>query len=95
VCREANLFAEKEKMRYQLSGEIDGVDLDIIRLEEDLKRIDSELPNLKERRSKMTKFSFSDAPRLQLLSRDEVEAIHLASLKLLEETGLKIYNDRR
>jgi trimethylamine--corrinoid protein Co-methyltransferase len=42
----------------------------------------------------MTKFSFSSAPRLQLLSRDEVEAIHLASLKLLEETGLKIYNDR-
>ena len=42
----------------------------------------------------MTRFSFSGMPRLQLLSRDEVESIHLASLKLLEETGVKIYNDR-
>jgi len=41
----------------------------------------------------MSKFSFSSAPRLQLLSRDEVESIHLASLKLLEEVGVKIYND--
>lgn len=41
----------------------------------------------------MSKFSFCNAPRLQLLSRDEVESIHLSSMKLLEEVGVKIYND--
>jgi len=41
----------------------------------------------------MSKFSFSNAPRLQLLSRDQIESIHLASMKLLEEVGVKIYND--
>jgi trimethylamine--corrinoid protein Co-methyltransferase len=41
----------------------------------------------------MSKFSFSNAPRLQLLSRDQIESIHLASMKLLEDVGVKIYND--
>lgn len=41
----------------------------------------------------MSKFSFSNAPRLQLLSRDQIESIHLASMKLLEEVGVKVYND--
>jgi trimethylamine--corrinoid protein Co-methyltransferase len=41
----------------------------------------------------MSKFSFSDAPRLQLLSRDQIESIHLDSMKLLEDVGVKIYND--
>jgi len=41
----------------------------------------------------MAKFSFSNVPPLQLLSRDEIESIHLASMKLLEEVGVKIYND--
>lgn len=40
----------------------------------------------------MSKFSFSSGPRLQLLSRDEIESIHLASMKILEEVGVKIYN---
>ena len=42
----------------------------------------------------MTRFSFSNTSKLQLLSRNEIESIHLASLKLLEEVGVKIYNDR-
>ncbi len=41
----------------------------------------------------MSKFSFSNTPRLQLLSRNEIESIQLASMKLLEEVGVKIYND--
>ncbi len=41
----------------------------------------------------MSKFHFANTPRLQLLSRDEIESIHLASMKLLEEVGVKIYND--
>jgi len=41
----------------------------------------------------MSKFSFSGSPTLQLLSRDDVESIHLASMKVLEEVGVKIYND--
>jgi len=41
----------------------------------------------------MSKFSFSNFPRLQLLSRDEIESIHLASTKLLEDVGVKVYND--
>ena len=41
----------------------------------------------------MSKFHFSNTQRLQLLSRDEIASIHLASMKLLEEVGVKIYND--
>ena len=41
----------------------------------------------------MTRFSFSNSPALQLLSRDEIESIHLASMKLLEEVGVMVYND--
>ena len=41
----------------------------------------------------MSKFSLSNGPRLQLLSRDEIESIHLASTKLLEDVGVKVYND--
>lgn len=40
----------------------------------------------------MSKFHFSNTQRLQLLSRDEIESIHLASMKLLEEVGVKVYN---
>ena len=43
--------------------------------------------------SPMTKFSFSNYPALQLLSRDEVESIHLTSMRILEEVGVKVYND--
>jgi trimethylamine--corrinoid protein Co-methyltransferase len=42
----------------------------------------------------MTKLSSSGSPALQLLSRDEIESIHLASMKLLEEVGVMVYNDR-
>jgi len=41
----------------------------------------------------MSRFSSFNGPRLQLLSRDEIESIHLASMKLLEEVGVKVYND--
>lgn len=41
----------------------------------------------------MSKFSFSSSPTLQILSRGDVESIHLASMTLLEEVGVKIYND--
>lgn len=41
----------------------------------------------------MSKFSFSSGPTLQILSRDDIESIHLASMKLLEEVGVLIYND--
>jgi trimethylamine--corrinoid protein Co-methyltransferase len=41
----------------------------------------------------MTRFSFSNSPALQLLSRDEIESMHLASMKLLEEVGVMVYND--
>jgi len=42
----------------------------------------------------MTKFSFTGGPALQLLSRDDIESIHLASMKLLEEVGVMVYNER-
>jgi len=42
----------------------------------------------------MSKFSFSSGPALQLLSRDDIEAIHLASMKLLEEVGVMVYNEK-
>ena len=42
----------------------------------------------------MSKFSFSGRPTLQLISRDEVERIHVASMKLLEEVGVIIHNER-
>jgi len=41
----------------------------------------------------MTKLSFSNQPLLQLLSRDEIEVIHLASLKILEEVGVMIQSE--
>ncbi len=42
----------------------------------------------------MTKLSFSNQPTLQLLSREQIETIHLASLKILEEVGVMIQSDR-
>jgi len=41
----------------------------------------------------MPKLSISSGPTLQLLSRNDIETIHLASMKLLEEVGVVIYND--
>lgn len=41
----------------------------------------------------MTKLSFSSQPWLQLLSRDQIETIHLKSLKILEEIGVMIQSD--
>ena len=41
----------------------------------------------------MTKFSFTDRPWFQLLSREQIEAIHLSSLKILEEVGVMIQSD--
>ncbi len=41
----------------------------------------------------MSNFSSSARPKLELLPRTEVERIHLASMKLLEEIGVMIYND--
>lgn len=32
--------------------------------------------------------------RLEILSRDEVEAVHLTSLQVLEKTGVKVYSER-
>ncbi len=40
----------------------------------------------------MSKSSFSGGPTLQLLSKDDIETIHLASMKLLEEVGVIIHN---
>jgi trimethylamine--corrinoid protein Co-methyltransferase len=37
--------------------------------------------------------SFSSQPLLQLLSREEIETIHLSSLKVLEEVGVMIQSD--
>ena len=41
----------------------------------------------------MTKLSFSSQPWLQLLSREQIETIHLKSLKILEEIGVMIQSD--
>jgi len=41
----------------------------------------------------MAKLSFSNQPRLELLSREQIETIHLASLKILEEVGVIIQSD--
>ena len=41
----------------------------------------------------MTKLSFSGQPAIRLLSNDEIEAIHLSSLKILEEVGVMIQSD--
>jgi trimethylamine--corrinoid protein Co-methyltransferase len=41
----------------------------------------------------MTRLSFSGQPGIRLLSNDEIEAIHLSSLKILEEVGVMIQND--
>jgi len=41
----------------------------------------------------MSKLSFSNHPRLQLLSREQVETIHLSSLKVLEQVGVMVQND--
>lgn len=41
----------------------------------------------------MTKMSFSSQPLLQLLSREEIETIHLSSLQVLEEVGVMIQSD--
>ncbi|MEM3464132.1 MAG: trimethylamine methyltransferase family protein, partial [Candidatus Bathyarchaeia archaeon] len=35
----------------------------------------------------------SSLPKFQPLSEDEIESIHLASLRLLEEVGVKIYSE--
>ncbi|MEM3697280.1 MAG: trimethylamine methyltransferase family protein [Candidatus Bathyarchaeia archaeon] len=37
--------------------------------------------------------SKSSLPKFQPLSKDEIESIHLASLRLLEEVGVKIYSE--
>jgi len=37
--------------------------------------------------------SFSEPLKLQVLEKNEIETIHLASLRLLEEVGVKIYNN--
>lgn len=42
----------------------------------------------------MSKFSFSNSLPFQLLSRDEVEIIHLSSLKILEEIGVQFMNEK-
>jgi len=41
----------------------------------------------------MGKFSFYAQPMLQLLSREQIENIHLSSLKILEELGVMIQSD--
>jgi trimethylamine--corrinoid protein Co-methyltransferase len=41
----------------------------------------------------MARVSFSDQPMLRLLSREQIEQIHLASLKILEEVGVMIQSD--
>lgn len=40
----------------------------------------------------MSKFSFSKRPVLQLLSKEDVERVHVASMKLLEEVGVMVHN---
>jgi len=40
------------------------------------------------------KVGIRKAKRLELLSRDELEAIHKSSLNILEEIGVKIYSDK-
>ncbi|MGQ9726729.1 MAG: trimethylamine methyltransferase family protein [Candidatus Bathycorpusculaceae bacterium] len=42
----------------------------------------------------MSKPLFPNTSRLQLLSEEEIESIQLASLKILEEVGVKIYSDK-
>jgi len=42
----------------------------------------------------MSKFSFSSGPALRLLSKGDIESIHLASMKLLEEVGVMVYNEK-
>ena len=42
---------------------------------------------------RMSKFSFSSQPWLQLLSREQIETIHLKSLQILEEIGVMIQRD--
>ena len=41
----------------------------------------------------MAKLSFSGQPALRLLSSEEIETIHLSSLKVLEELGVMIQSD--
>lgn len=41
----------------------------------------------------MEKLSFSNEPKLQLLSREQIETIHLSSLKILEEVGVMIQGE--
>jgi trimethylamine--corrinoid protein Co-methyltransferase len=41
----------------------------------------------------MAKISFSKRPWFQLLSREQIETIHLSSLKILEEIGVMIQSD--
>jgi trimethylamine--corrinoid protein Co-methyltransferase len=41
----------------------------------------------------MAKLSFSGQPLLRLLSNEEIETIHLSSLRVLEEVGVSIQND--
>jgi trimethylamine--corrinoid protein Co-methyltransferase len=41
----------------------------------------------------MTKLSLSGQPAIRLLSSDEIEMIHLSSLKILEEVGVMIQSD--
>ncbi len=41
----------------------------------------------------MAKLSFSNQPMFQLLTREEIEDIHLASLRVLEEVGVMIQSD--
>jgi len=41
----------------------------------------------------MEKLSFSNRPKLQLLSREQIETIHLSSLKILEEVGVMIQGE--
>lgn len=42
----------------------------------------------------MTKLSFSSQPWLKLLSREQIESIHLSSLRILEEVGVMIQSDK-
>ncbi|MCK4497854.1 trimethylamine methyltransferase family protein [Candidatus Bathyarchaeota archaeon] len=42
----------------------------------------------------MPRFSHSKRPRLRLLSEEDIEKIHVGSMKLLEEIGVQMHNDR-
>lgn len=42
----------------------------------------------------MPKFSYPKKQLLQLLSKDEIERIHFSSMKILEENGVMVKNDR-